>query len=337
MNARCDNSRARPLRPRRRRAHTLLEVVLSVGVTSIIMGAVTSTMMITSRALSKGNDTLTAISDGSDALQQISADLSLARSFSERTETAVTFTVPDRDGDAQPETIRYAWSGTAGDPLTRQYNDSPAAVVAKNVHHFSLDYLVRAVLPAAAEPAQESDEMSLMAHDNSPGGRLSSRNVTSSRWCGQFFRPAMPTNVLSWKITRVMFRARSSGRRRDGQITVQITETDADGKPTDAVLAEQTVSESNLKRYYQWVEVSFPGGIDQLDPLSGYCVVVRYGAGTGAAGAVEYEKNNNPMTIDAHWLTSNDRGKSWTAFPDDRDMRFYVYGTVTTEGEPKWP
>ena len=41
------------------------------------------------------------------------ADLQLATGFTERTTKAATFTVPDRDGDSKPETLRYAWSGVA--------------------------------------------------------------------------------------------------------------------------------------------------------------------------------------------------------------------------------
>lgn len=67
------------------------------------------------------------------------ADIQLAQSFSENTTTAVTFTVPDRNGDNNPETIRYAWSGNAGDPLTRQYNSGAVVTVAENVHTFHID------------------------------------------------------------------------------------------------------------------------------------------------------------------------------------------------------
>ena len=61
------------------------------------------------------------------ALVELLADLEFALAFSEKTDHALTFTVPDRDGDFISETIRYAWSGTPGDPLTRQYNGGAVA------------------------------------------------------------------------------------------------------------------------------------------------------------------------------------------------------------------
>ena len=45
---------------------------------------------------------------------------------------------------AGPETIRYAWSGTPGDPLTRQYNGGTVLNVSDYVQFFSLDYSKRA-------------------------------------------------------------------------------------------------------------------------------------------------------------------------------------------------
>jgi hypothetical protein len=67
------------------------------------------------------------------------SDLEFALAFSEQTATAMTFTVPDRDGDLLAETIRYAWSGTPGDPLTRQINEGAVATMLEDVHVFQHD------------------------------------------------------------------------------------------------------------------------------------------------------------------------------------------------------
>ena len=52
----------------------------------------------------------------------------------------MTFTVADRTGDSAADTIRYAWSGVAGDPLTRQINAGTAVTVAANVQSLQLSY-----------------------------------------------------------------------------------------------------------------------------------------------------------------------------------------------------
>ena len=61
-------------------------------------------------------------------------ELNYALSFTERPVNVVEFTVADRDGDESPEFIRYAWSGTPGDPLTRQYNGGTIAELVRDVH-----------------------------------------------------------------------------------------------------------------------------------------------------------------------------------------------------------
>ncbi len=133
-----------PMRHTRRgaRAFTLLEVMLSTVIISVIMMAMTSVMALSTRCLnSKGEN----VSRASDVIDEITTDLNLAESFSERTATAVTFTVPDRDNDTQSETIRYSWSGTSGDSIMRAYNGGSEVAVAEDVRYFSLEYILRTI------------------------------------------------------------------------------------------------------------------------------------------------------------------------------------------------
>jgi competence protein ComGC len=126
---------------------TLLEMALSCVIVGVIMLAIVSTMAIGREGLS-GSAILTAnASQGSQVVQMITLDVSLATAITEQTATSITMTVPDRDGDGQPETIRYAWSGVAGDPLTRQYNGGTAATLADNVYQFNLTYLIKTLTP----------------------------------------------------------------------------------------------------------------------------------------------------------------------------------------------
>lgn len=134
--------RTPPRRPDRN-AFTLMEVILSTVIVSIILGATVSTLMITQRGIAGSTTVVQDAADGRDASELVTLDLSLALSFSERTGKAVTFTVPDRDGDGQPETIRYSWSGDAGDPLTRRINGGTIVTIAENVTRFDLDYLLK--------------------------------------------------------------------------------------------------------------------------------------------------------------------------------------------------
>lgn len=126
---------------------TLIEVILSTGIMAIIMTAMMSVMLLTSRTVNSGDGVTGRTAQAQDVVGLIAADMSLAEQFTERTDRAVTFTVPDRDADGDLETIRYAWSGAAGDPLTRQYNGGTVVDVAENVHQFNLAWILKTVYP----------------------------------------------------------------------------------------------------------------------------------------------------------------------------------------------
>jgi len=149
-------------------AFTLIEVVLTVAVVSIIMGAMVSVMLLATRGMNCGLVRDENTTEGTRAVQQITLDLSLAQAFTERTDRTVAFTVPDRDGDGQPESIRYAWSGVAGDPLTREYNGGPAVNVAENMHHFKLDYLLKTSGSSAALILPRGEAITMISRDNAP-------------------------------------------------------------------------------------------------------------------------------------------------------------------------
>jgi prepilin-type N-terminal cleavage/methylation domain-containing protein len=137
---------------------TLVEVVLSLAVSSLIMLGVVSTMLVAQHGLAASAAMSDSASQTDRAIQMITLDVSLATAITERTDKAITLVVPDRTGDGQPETIRYAWSGTAGDPLTRQYNGGAPAILADKVYQFHMTYLLQTlqppVYPLGALPSQ---------------------------------------------------------------------------------------------------------------------------------------------------------------------------------------
>jgi prepilin-type N-terminal cleavage/methylation domain-containing protein len=156
---RCRAIRTRRGRPRT--GFTLTELLLSTAIMGILMTGLASAILIASRALPDEGSVGSAVVGSAGVADQIVEELRAAIWIRERTPTAVSFTVPDRDADAVPESIRYAWSGTPGDPLTRQYNGGSVVHVLDDVHEFDLAYDLRMVTEEYPGPGIESAEILL--------------------------------------------------------------------------------------------------------------------------------------------------------------------------------
>jgi prepilin-type N-terminal cleavage/methylation domain-containing protein len=122
-------------------AFTLVELVLSVAIMAILMTGMGSAILIATHALPEEGGRLETAAEAIDVVDRIAADLSLATRFMCADPDVVRFSVPDRGhGAAGPESIRYAWSGAPGDPLTHRYNGCPDITLCEDVYEFSLSY-----------------------------------------------------------------------------------------------------------------------------------------------------------------------------------------------------
>jgi len=123
-----------------RRGFTLVEMVLSMAVMTVLLGGISSAMILASRAVPDLETPLKAKTDGYHAADGLASELFAAQTITSRFATVVEFTVADRNADAIAETIRYAWSGIYGQPLTRRYNNGTIDTVLENVYQFDLRY-----------------------------------------------------------------------------------------------------------------------------------------------------------------------------------------------------
>ncbi|MEZ6068071.1 MAG: hypothetical protein R3B90_20690 [Planctomycetaceae bacterium] len=125
--------------------YTLIELLISMGSASVLITGMGSAVYLSSGAFNADRSVPGLRADATEAQRQMLEDLQYATGFTERTNNAVTFTVPDRTGDGQPETIRYAWSGTAGAPLTYSMNGATPRDVVENVHQLSLAFAAETI------------------------------------------------------------------------------------------------------------------------------------------------------------------------------------------------
>lgn len=303
---------------------TLLELTMSLVITAIILGALTSAMLLASQIIPDDQGRAEATIAANEIAQQFAGELYYAHTVTARSIHAVTFWVADRGGDLTPETIRYAWSGKPGDPLTRQYNDGVPAAVLDNVQHMDLTYEIQEITEEIPSLPNESSEMKLAAYEDL--SNLVDFRVTSSNWIGQCFQPVLPPDVLSWRITRVRFPAHKTGGA-GGVSMVQLRPTDGNGTPSSTVLAEVPMYESDLTTSYAWQELSF-GNPPWMDPSEELCLVIRKIGKGGGSAEINYDNQGGPDLV-----RSTNSGATWTR-ETGMSMLYHAYGTVTMVTPP---
>jgi hypothetical protein len=142
------------------------------------------------------------------------------------TPTAVTFTVADRNSDGNPETIRYAWGGTAGSGLTRSYNAATAASVADNLATFSLAYLKdKHTTSTTGTTTWDSGEVQLASFSGWSGitNGLATTPLSTTTWASESFTInaiSLPADTTRLAISRISLKMKKptwhgGGNRRD--------------------------------------------------------------------------------------------------------------------------
>ncbi|NNM24962.1 MAG: hypothetical protein HKO59_03060 [Phycisphaerales bacterium] len=136
-------------------------MTIAMVILSIIVVGMGSVMVLAARDLGGTQSDAVAASRTADVAEAIIRDVGFLSTITEQTDRAITLTVPDRDGDGNAETIRYAWEsatgdpGVPGDPIWRTYNGGTPVAVIDAAQDFSLTYLTRVVrgdwIPVADE------------------------------------------------------------------------------------------------------------------------------------------------------------------------------------------
>ena len=303
---------------------TLVELMTSMAIISVLMGAMGSAVFLATKALPGSDSTVADTFDAAQVSNDIATELRYAITFTQRLPNTVEFTVADRNNDLVAETIRYAWSGTPGDPLTRQYNGGTVVNVIDSAQQFDLTYNIKSVVDATATaPIIELSEQVLSSYDTVG---FSWFQITNNDWFGQYFQPSLPVGTVSWRVSRVFIMASKQGAG-DGITKVQLRTADAGNLPTSTVLEEQTLLESSLSALNTWEEFSFVN-VTNLLPSQGLCIVTEWVQ--GASAAFIYLHAAAPTGL----VTTTDAGTNWT-HNASQVLLHYVYGYASAP-DPAW-
>jgi len=311
------------------RGFSLLEMVTAMGITSILLLGIGSAMLLAGRAMPDAHSASAESVAGADAVEPVLTELQYAVTVTQRSARMIEFTVADRNGNGTPEVIRYEWSGTAGDPLTRKYNGGTAVTVLSNVRDFSLSYDLQTISTQIPQ-GNESAETLLSSYNSSQN--YDDYPIKRSEWYSEYFRPALPANTVSWKVTRVKFYGKTF-LGADGQITVQLQKPTVGHLPSGLVLEERTLSASSLSwLWYVLKEVTYTQ-VSGLSPQEGLCLVLRWLSGDD--GACKFLGQDQGVTAPNLVLyESPNKAVSWPVL-SGQSLIFMVYGTVTAAGTPQ--
>lgn len=157
-----------------RSAFTLVELMIAILLSAILIGSLTSVVLVSSKTLQLQESTVAKSSRSAVLINQIKSELKLALEFKISDADEVEFTVGDRDGDSLPEKIRYLW--TAGGELKKKVtlSSSPGGAtevtIAEGVSIFSLDYLTRTVGNPIVDEPGETNSYLVHVNDDAPEG-----------------------------------------------------------------------------------------------------------------------------------------------------------------------
>ena len=304
-----------------RRAFTLVEMLMSLLIISVIMLGLQSAILIAGRAAPGANNGRLYCVGAGQGADQFQADLATATAFNTMTATSVNFTVPDRNGDGNPETIQYSWDGVSGDALQRTINGGTAVAVVPNVTEFALTYDKKSVVQPTTYT--ESAEQVLSSYTSVNALFAANGDVSSSNGIGEIFTPTLPNNAVKWRVTRVKYLAESKGTAV-GYTRVQLRAVN--GSSIGLVCDETMLAESSLTSSYAWTESDFSGNY-QFAPSATAALTFQWYSDTDSCN-IEYQSllagGSNAQLI----VTSNN-GQSWSE-PLTSDMGYYIYGTYFT-------
>lgn len=231
--------------PHHRRGLSLVELLVAMAMSATVLGGAVAAIGLSGRTFQSAANGIRS-SSTIDALGQMSSDTQLALSITERTSTATTFWVPDRTGDGAPEQIRYAWSGTPGDPITYSINGSTPVDIVPEADVFLLEYVTTTMQGQATfvdvEPDAPTDEP---VFDRAYTGTGSPHSLSTVLSVAAIIRPALPPGATTFRVTRVQIpMAAVAG---GGDVTVSLHRVNmVSGTPMSTVLASHSIRQADL-------------------------------------------------------------------------------------------
>lgn len=306
-----------------RRAFTLAEVLLALALATVVLSALQSLIMIAGRAVPDPDGVQESAVSASDALERLAAEVSVAVEVLEVTPRSITFSVNDWTGDNRVETIKYGWSGVAGEPLLRAVNGGTAGVLVESVQSFSLAAGTESIDVEIDGVSTELNDRVVQSIDVLD---LLADRVSTTRVYAQRLIPDLPANTVEWRVATVSIWV-TSAYGSDGNLRVELRDYDSTtGKPGNSVYKYKDYNTDSLGNSLRRIDLAFDS--PKMRPNESLCLVVR---GKDADVSLVLVNGIPLLSFGARtgW-SSSDGGASWSG-SDSKVWRHEVTADVWTD------
>jgi hypothetical protein len=307
----------------RRRAFTLIETVLTLGVIGVIMLSLTSLMMYMGRAVPAGSDADVLAAKVVAEAELAAAEFSEATLFTGADPSTISFEIPDNTGDSVPEVVYVKYN--AGDQtLLKSVNGGPYVVIMRDVVDFTPRFLAdeRSVTTAGAD-VQDPTTYLLCAYT---GPAAMSNEVTSSKQVALLITPNLPSDATQWKMTRL--RIKLAKRSLVGLSLTFALHLYTQGANPDASAALTSATRSLVELVSintdTWTYVDFPAATWRSAGEHLWCVISTSAL---TVADVPYQANVGHRT-----KAGSKAASSWSITPDGACV-FEAYGVIRRPSE----
>lgn len=325
---------------------TLVELMMSSAIMSLLTAGLASSVLVTARAIPTGNNAASVTVNSGQALSELEADVTSAKTIISNSPRMIEFTVSDRTGDNVDETIRYEWSGVAGNALTRRFNGGTVTTIQSNVGSFNISYFKRPVITMIPQTDMATVGPSLLASfvgysSGSPvtrdfsiagSGASGSTNGIAGEY---FYLTNFPANVKQIQFTQARVWLKSyAGSTTDPQIAIYTARGKTTPKPSsNSIGTPVTIPRSSLTSAYTQVTVNFPANVKTPTVSQDFVLLLTGPSSTPSASLKHLYLSSGAPADNAKMKWSTDEGSTWmadSADMDKYDVPFEIWGTYET-------
>lgn len=302
---------------------TLLEMLVSMAIVTLMLGAISSAVVIAGRAVERQSPSSFDATASSIVLDSLLNEVSLAVAITEYTSTAITFVLPDHTGDLIDEIVRYSWSGTVGDPIVREFNSDDPIPVSGGIKSLSFEFETTTSSERVASARSISTEVVIASFVSSI---VSSQIIDPANSISQYIRPSFPDGTVSWTVTSIdLYAERAGGGKATGSLQLELRTPTVTGLPGTELHAAVSVNEKDLPIAYAWTTHTFTDA-PRLAPGDAISIVVSDSAGAISA-QFPLATQNSSRSFAAHGDTA---AATWTKIPAMSTL-YRIRGTIVTQ------